>query len=232
MYYFYINDVLLPVTPSEISVKIKNQNKTVNLADGSEFNIVKLPGLSEISFDCLLPNVRYPFAVYENDFLNGKYFLDMFEDLKLNKSVFKLRIIRKEGFGNTVFDCTIEDYTIKESANNGFDYTVSLKLKQYIYNKTMVVNFTDSEDNSGVTMEEQRTTDNKTTGTKEYTIVSGDTLWGLAKKYYGDGSKYTKIYSDNKDVIENAAKAHNRGSSSNGHWIYPGTKINIKEALK
>ena len=90
MYYFYINDVLLPVTPSEISVKIKNQNKTVNLADGSEFNIVKLPGLSEISFDCLLPNVRYPFAVYENDFLNGKYFLDLFEDMKLNKNVFKL----------------------------------------------------------------------------------------------------------------------------------------------
>ena len=64
MYLFYINNVLLPVTPSKLSVKIKNQNNTVNLVDGSEYNVLKLPGLSEYSFDCLLPRYGYPFAQY------------------------------------------------------------------------------------------------------------------------------------------------------------------------
>lgn len=31
-----------------------------------------------------------------------------------------------------------------------------------------------------------------------YVIKAGDTLWGLAKKYYGSGSKYSKIYNANK----------------------------------
>ena len=34
-----------------------------------------------------------------------------------------------------------------------------------------------------------------------YTVVSGDCLWNIAKKYYGDGSQYTKIYNANKETI-------------------------------
>ena len=36
---------------------------------------------------------------------------------------------------------------------------------------------------------------------KTYTVVSGDCLWNIAKKFYGDGSQYTKIYNANKGVI-------------------------------
>lgn len=32
---------------------------------------------------------------------------------------------------------------------------------------------------------------------RKYTVVSGDTLWKIALKYYGDGSQYTKIVSAN-----------------------------------
>jgi len=31
---------------------------------------------------------------------------------------------------------------------------------------------------------------------------TGDCLWNLAKKYYGDGKKWRKIYNANKDQIE------------------------------
>lgn len=231
MYYFYIDEVLLPVTPEKLDIKIKNQNKTVNLVDGSEFNIIKLPGLSEISFDCLLPNVKYPFAVYENNiFVSGKNYLDLFENLKINGKVFKFRVTRRDGFGNTSYDCTLEDYTIKEDVKQGFDFKVSVKLKQYSYKRTNVITFTNSSDNSAVTVQEERPV-TKDKSNKSYTIVSGDTLWALAKRYCGDGSKYTKIYADNAEIIENAAKAHGRASSSSGHWIYPGTVITIKDAL-
>lgn len=36
---------------------------------------------------------------------------------------------------------------------------------------------------------------------KKHVVVSGDTLSGIAKKYYKDAGKYMKIYEANKDVI-------------------------------
>ncbi|HAI75905.1 MAG TPA: hypothetical protein DCM08_06615 [Microscillaceae bacterium] len=34
-----------------------------------------------------------------------------------------------------------------------------------------------------------------------YTIASGDTLWAIAQKFYGDGNHYKKIYEANKAII-------------------------------
>ena len=34
-----------------------------------------------------------------------------------------------------------------------------------------------------------------------YTIVSGDTLWGISSKFLGNGSKYMEIFEANKEVI-------------------------------
>ncbi|RHC64162.1 LysM peptidoglycan-binding domain-containing protein [Anaerobutyricum hallii] len=63
--------------------------------------------------------------------------------------------------------------------------------------------------------------------TKKYIVKKGDSLWNLAKKFYKDGKKQTKIYNANKSVIEKAAKKHGKGSSGKGKWIYPGTKLTI-----
>lgn len=77
---------------------------------------------------------------------------------------------------------------------------------------------------------------NKTSGTKRtskrssgksYVVKKGDCLWNISKKYYKKGSQWKKIYNANKSTIEKAAKKHGKKSSSNGHWIYPGTKLKI-----
>ena len=39
--------------------------------------------------------------------------------------------------------------------------------------------------------------------TKEYVIQKGDTLWAIAKKEYGDGKQWKRIYEFNKDLIKN-----------------------------
>ena len=48
-----------------------------------------------------------------------------------------------------------------------------------------------------------------------YEIQSGDSLSKIAKKYYGDASKYTEIFEANKEVILDPDK------------IYPGQQIRI-----
>lgn len=64
-------------------------------------------------------------------------------------------------------------------------------------------------------------------GGQTYTVVSGDTLWGISKKFYGSGTKYGTIYNANKDLIESTAKSHGKKSSDNGHWIWPGETLTI-----
>ncbi len=48
-----------------------------------------------------------------------------------------------------------------------------------------------------------------------YEIVAGDTLYGIAKKFYGDGNMYMKIFEANREVIKDPDK------------IYVGQKIRI-----
>lgn len=57
-----------------------------------------------------------------------------------------------------------------------------------------------------------------------YTVVSGDTLWDLASKWYGDGSKYPIIYNANKALIDKTALAHGF-TTDYPHWIFPGEKL-------
>lgn len=66
-------------------------------------------------------------------------------------------------------------------------------------------------------------------GGQTYVVVSGDTLWGISKRFYGTGTKYHVIYDANVDLIESTAKAHGKKSSDNGHWIWPGETLTIPE---
>ena len=36
-----------------------------------------------------------------------------------------------------------------------------------------------------------------------YKVKKGDTLWGISKKYYGDGTKWRKILEANTDKVKN-----------------------------
>jgi hypothetical protein len=60
-----------------------------------------------------------------------------------------------------------------------------------------------------------------------YTVVSGDTLWGLAERTYGDGTQWRRIYDANRSVIEQAARDHGYLSSDNGNLIFPETALII-----
>lgn len=68
------------------------------------------------------------------------------------------------------------------------------------------------------------------TGGQTYTVVPGDTLWGIAKRFYGNGAKYPVIYEANKDLIESTAREHGKSSSEDGRWIWAGETFTIPEA--
>ena len=83
----YLDGVLMPITPSKVKVKINNQNDTLTLINGEEINILKEPGLTDVSFDLLLPQVSYPFT--NGGAQSADYYLSLFERLKTSKQPFQ-----------------------------------------------------------------------------------------------------------------------------------------------
>ena len=47
-YKMYLDGVLMTITPSKVTVKINNQNKTMTLINGEEINILKAAALSAV----------------------------------------------------------------------------------------------------------------------------------------------------------------------------------------
>lgn len=224
MYYFYLDKILLPVTPSKLAIKIKNQNKTLVEINEGEINILKKAGLTEIEFDAMIPNVKYPFAVYKNGYQNAKTFLDAFERLKTNQQPFQFIISRTypngKGIFNTNIKVSLEEYNIKEDRREGFDVVVGFKLKQYrdFGTKTCKITFPKTQKPVAKPAPAPRpapTSPAPKQQNKTYTVVRGDCLWNIAKKFYGNGSQYTKIYDANRDKIKNP------------NLIYPGQVLTI-----
>ena len=224
-YEIHMGNILCPVTPSKLQAKIKNQNKTMNLISGEEVNVLNKPGLTEITYDLLLPNVKYPFATYKSGFVGADFFLNEFERMKTLKKVFLFKIIRSFPNGKSLFDTnmfvSLEDCTIKEDAKEGFDIVVSIKLKQFKPYGTKIVKVITSDETEEVvaSIENVRETTNSPEPSENevvtHTVVEDETLWNIAKKYYDNGSKHTVIFEANKDKIQSP------------DLIYPGQVLTI-----
>lgn len=150
MYQVFLGLMPLPIAPSKITTAVGTRSKTVELLDGSEVNIIKGAKLQEISFEFLLPSQDYPFATMAGSLAGSLLgplnimgavtttaFLEYLESLKESKEAVNFICVRLgegvsvTGLWDTNIQVVLEDYTIIEDANNGMDYTVQIKLKEY-----------------------------------------------------------------------------------------------------
>ncbi len=207
-YMMYLKKCLLPVTPKDVKIKINGKNKKVTLINEGEVNILKKPGLTDVELECLLPNVRYPFAVYNSGFQKASYFLDYFEELKVSQKPFQFIITRAFPNGRALYDTNIkvalEDYQIIESADEGFDVKVKISLRQWkeYGSKTIAMRIEEKKVVSAAPVNPRPAeTSPAPPQPTTYTVVKGDCLWAIARKFYGNGALYPKIYDANPSVF-------------------------------
>ena len=188
------NMIRFPVTPSEVSCETSANISTESVNDLGNVSLFSGVELRSIPINSFFPNRQYNFCTYSN--VEPPYeFVSKIE--KWQNEGKKLRYIVSDGYTN--IPVMINSFSYREQDGTGdvyFDLSL-IEYKEIKLNKT-----TSSSSNNSSNNSTDRTTENapKPTGeNKTHKVSSGDSLWAIAQKYYGDGSQYPKIKEANKD---------------------------------
>lgn len=218
-YYFFLDGILLPVTPSKLNIRYRGSNETVSLISGGHVSLLSSGEPEEISFDASLPRRVYPFSVYESGFKSPEYYLEHLLSLRDRAKAFYFICSRmgSDGIllGYTHMRVSLEELTVSEDAEDGSDMTLSVTLKKYVAYSAARIEIT-GDIVTAWTVPARETDSSPSYST--YTVVKGDCLWNIAKKYLGSGARWTEIYQLNKDKI------------SNPNLIYPGQVLTMPKA--
>ena len=210
MYSFYLDKIMLPVAPSKLKIGFASQNKTLNLINEGEINILKDPGLLEIEFDAMLPNTQYPFSIYKDGFVKADDFIDKINKLKMDKKPFQFIVTRTRPDGTALFNTNIkvslEEYEMEEDADEGFDVILSIKLKQYKVYGTKKIKLEKSTNNEEVKTQEvkERESDASEIMIGSDVIVNGR----LHRDSYGKGPGQTRTNYKGKINLINEKGSH------------------------
>ncbi len=230
MYSFYLDRILLPVAPSKLSIGFKSHNKTLNLMNDGEINILKDPGLLDISFDVLIPNTKYPFSIYGSGFELADKYIEKINKLKTDKKPFQFIVTRTKPDGIPIFNTNIkvslEEYEMSEDAEEGFDIMLSIKLKQYKVYSTKIVKIEKAkEDTPKVEVIQERESDPKEIMIGSDVIVNGV----LHRDSYGKGAGQSRNnYKGKVNLINKKGSHPYHVTTPEGAWLGWVTEGSVK----
>lgn len=190
MYTFYLGTIVFPIAPASLNIKINNQNKTLTLINEGEINILKSKKLTDVAFEVLIPNQKYPFA--KGALLPKQYYDSMLLAMKDSKKPVQFIVIRNgNNLGSlhyTNLKVSLEEYDILEDADSlGRDIKISIRLKEYKEKTSILMQVVGII--NGITQYVANSTRESTkTTASTYTVKNGDTLYSIAKKQLGNGS--------------------------------------------
>lgn len=193
MYIFYLGSLLFPVAPEGVNIKANNQNKTLTLINEGEINLLKSGGLQEINFEVMIPHQKYSFSKYLGGVLPIQHYTEALAAMKATKKPVQFIILRNlksiSGIYNTNIKVSVEDYNLIDDAGKyGQDIGISIKLKEYKDKSNILMSIVGKVENKTQYLLTKVRESTKILP-KTYTVNPGDTLFTIAKKQLGDGSK-------------------------------------------
>ncbi|QBL97921.1 LysM domain/BON superfamily protein [Exiguobacterium phage vB_EauM-23] len=131
-----------------------------------------------------------------------KYFKESMEKGRI------LTYVGRSRFSNVI----IVSFNRKQNSKiaNGFAFDMQLREVRIARSSVKRNSQTAKKQNGGTVQKTQ----NKQGSKRYYTVKRGDTLWAIAKKYYGKPD-YARIFNANRNIIKNA------------NLIYPGQRLLI-----
>lgn len=126
----------LPVNPENFKIKIPSKNETYSIIGLGDINIIKEPGLREISFEGFLPaDAQADYVLTKDNFIEPTVYLDFWRRIKEEKKPFTFIVNRylseTKRIHDTNMDMTLEDYEVTEIGGEPGDFYYSLLLREY-----------------------------------------------------------------------------------------------------
>lgn len=204
----------IPVNPEELKIDNNLSISKYNVLELGEIAVANYKELNKYTFEAEFPFSVTSYTNYTNEFKDSDFWVNLFETWIEKKKI--VRFIASNGVGKDINTLVlISNMGVVEKAGEEGDKYISLELLEWReFNKKSIVIKT--ENNQATSTKENATTQtNPKATTKTYVVKSGDTLWGIAKTYYGNGVEYPKIFNANRNIIKNP------------NLIYPGQKLVI-----
>ena len=203
----------LPVNPEEIKRSRELNVETYQVLGAGQVSIPSFCQLEEISFEAEFPSspVHYQTS-------GSKASADFYERMlrEAQKEKKPVRFIASNDITDDISMLVlVKSVEAIEKAGEEGDKYLSIKLLEYSapgkrYVAVQTQTGTVKQEEAKVVPE----TNPAVTEDKTHTVQKGDTLWALAKRYYGNGNQYTKIATANPAV-------------KNPNLIYPGQVLII-----
>ncbi|EHQ92091.1 LysM peptidoglycan-binding domain-containing protein [Desulfosporosinus youngiae] len=188
--------IQLPVMPGSFEIGEGGKNKTYDVLELGEINVIKNLKLSEYAFSSFFPAQPYPFVTVQP-------LLKPYEYVKLILKWMEAKqpirfIVISDAFDIDTL-ASIEGFDWKEEAGRSGDIDYSLKLKKYVpYSARRAVSISTLETATASTQTIQAPErPNEQQTPKTYTLAAGDTLWSVAQKLLGGGARWPELQSLN-----------------------------------
>lgn len=189
----------IPINPPELKISDGIESKTYEISKLGQINVLKEKTLTEYEFESFFPAKRYPFVV-SSKLLNPQSYVNYLQKWMGSKQ--PIRFIFKGSTFNINTLASIESFEWKEVAGSPGDIEYTLKLKKYQpyaakKAKIKIKQSTTGQKKTNVTKKKPSRPSTKQPP-KTYRLVKGDSLWKVAKKFLGNGSRWPEIQKLNK----------------------------------
>ena len=175
--------IYFTVNPARLTVTRPNENRVRSLAMGGTVNIWGGRGLREVKLTTFLPAASSPFYTGQEP----ETVLAMLKSWQDSGDPVRLIIS-----GSDINDAFLIEDVSETLAEGDRDVGLTLTLREYKFKSALAA----LAGGSGSAAAVQKRTDERVTP-RTYTVKQGDTLWDIACRFYGDGTKWGTIAAKN-----------------------------------
>lgn len=214
MFQFNGKNLTVPINPEELKISRSADNTDIDIIGLGKATRKGEPGLESFTIESFFPGPNSYFYTGVLPRTCIEFLNEIWKTDNINNNVGKIVTLGLPIDINMYF--VIDDFDYDHKAGEEDDIYYTLSIKKYIPYGAKTVDVQLSGLAAARASSTATTTNTGSGAVKTYTVVRGDCLWNITKKFTGNGSRWRELYNINKSVI-----------GSNPNLIYPNQVLTL-----